>query len=131
LSSSNFVKVCTTDEIPKDGTKIFNKNLIEFVIINKNSKYTALYNKCPHMGGSLGDGKVAGDYITCPLHSWDFNVETGKGPAGYEDSVPNFGYSFRVPIGRISFTFHLARAIMPSISGTTVSCVRANLSLVL
>ena len=95
MSSSNFVKVCTTDEIPKDGTKIFNKNLIEFVIINKNSKYTALYNKCPHMGGSLGDGQVAGDFITCPLHSWDFNVETGKGPPGYEDSVPNFELSIQ------------------------------------
>jgi len=90
MSVPAFVQVCTTDEIPKDGTKIFNKNLIEFVIINKNSKYYALYNKCPHMGGSLGDGQVSGDYITCPLHSWEFNVITGKGPAGYEDSVPHF-----------------------------------------
>jgi glutamate synthase domain-containing protein 2 len=90
MSASDFVKVCTTDEIPPNGTKIFNKNLIEFVIIDHNSKYTALYNKCPHMGGSLGDGQIDGDSIICPLHSWDFNVETGKGSPGYEDSVPTF-----------------------------------------
>ena len=90
MPSQNFVKVCNKDDIPENGKKIFNKNLIEFVIINRDSKYYALYNKCPHMGGSLGDGEVKGEYLTCPLHSWEFSIENGKGPAGYEDSVPNF-----------------------------------------
>lgn len=71
--------------------KIFNIHNIEFVVINKNKMYYALYNKCPHMGGSLGDGYVdESNYLTCPLHNWQFDLNTGRGPEGYDDSVPTF-----------------------------------------
>ncbi|WP_316506356.1 glutamate synthase-related protein [Nitrosopumilus sp.] len=91
MSQTEFVKVCKTSDIPEGEMKIFNKNLIEFVVIHKDSKFHALYNKCPHMGGSLGDGTIDEDgYVTCPLHNWQFDGETGKGPEGYEDSVPAF-----------------------------------------
>lgn len=91
MLKSAFVKACGISDIPKEGMKIFNLDNIEFVIVNRDSKYFALYNKCPHMGGSLGDGYMDGEgYLTCPLHSWQFDPESGKGPAGYEDSVPTF-----------------------------------------
>lgn len=91
MDATTFTKVCTVNEIPENGMKVFNKNLIEFVIVKRDSKFYALYNKCPHMGGSLGDGNIdGGGYVTCPLHNWQFDVQTGKGPEGYEDSVPTF-----------------------------------------
>lgn len=91
MSMSEFVKVCNVSDIPEGKMKIFSKNMIEFVVIHQDSKFHALYNKCPHMGGSLGDGTIdEKGYITCPLHSWQFNGQTGKGPEGYEDSVPSF-----------------------------------------
>lgn len=58
MSESEFVKVCDVADIPNGQMKIFSKNMIEFVIINQDSKFHALYNKCPHMGGSLGDGTI-------------------------------------------------------------------------
>lgn len=91
MSESKFVKVCNVSYIPDGDMRIFNKNMIEFVMVNRNSKFYAMYNKCPHMGGSLGDGTIDDNgYVTCPLHSWQFDTETGKGPEGYEDSVPTF-----------------------------------------
>ncbi len=91
MSETNFVNLCNISDIPKNGMKIFNMNNIEFVIVNQNKKYYAVYNKCPHMGGSLGDGSIDDSgYLTCTLHNWQFDLETGKGTEGYEDSVPTF-----------------------------------------
>ena len=91
MLETNFVRLCNTSDIPENGMKIFNMDNIEFVVVHQNKKYNAVYNKCPHMGGSLGDGSIddAG-YLTCTLHNWQFDLETGKGPEGYEDSVPTF-----------------------------------------
>ncbi len=40
----------------------------------------ALSNTCPHAGGPLGDGKLAGNIVTCPYHGWKFDVTTGTCP---------------------------------------------------
>ncbi len=39
----------------------------------------AVDNRCPHRGGPLADGPVSGATITCPLHSWSFDMRTGEG----------------------------------------------------
>ncbi len=37
----------------------------------------ALDNACPHAGGPLGEGVLAGEIVECPWHGWQFNVRTG------------------------------------------------------
>ena len=37
----------------------------------------ALDAACPHAGGPLSDGIVAGGCVTCPLHGWRFDLRTG------------------------------------------------------
>ncbi len=37
----------------------------------------ALDNSCPHAGGPLGEGALAGEIVECPWHGWRFNVRTG------------------------------------------------------
>ena len=39
--------------------------------------FRACQNICPHAGGTLGEGNVEGDTVTCPLHGWQFNLQTG------------------------------------------------------
>lgn len=39
--------------------------------------FRACQNVCPHAGGSLGEGNVEGETVTCPLHGWQFNLQTG------------------------------------------------------
>lgn len=36
--------------------------------------------RCPHRGGSLGQGQIHGKVVTCPLHRWQFNLESGNSP---------------------------------------------------
>jgi len=33
---------------------------------------------CTHRGGSLGEGRLRGVRLACPLHGWIFDVRTGK-----------------------------------------------------
>ena len=32
---------------------------------------------CPHKGGPLSEGIVHGQNVTCPLHNWVFDLNTG------------------------------------------------------
>jgi nitrite reductase (NADH) large subunit len=52
----------------------------------------ALAARCPHAGGPLADGIVAGDKVTCPLHAWKFDLATGEGtsPAGHCEGIPTY-----------------------------------------
>ena len=91
LISDEFMPICKVSEVPPGEMRVFNLNHIEVLIYNQNGDFKALYNKCPHMGGSLADGDIDTDgYVICPLHGWQFNPDTGKGPSGYDDSVPTF-----------------------------------------
>jgi len=44
--------------------------------------FRAIDHACPHAGGPLGDGIVAGGCVTCPLHGLRFDLETGAGSDG-------------------------------------------------
>ena len=40
-------------------------------------KAYAINDRCPHKGGPLSQGIVHGNTVTCPLHNWVINLETG------------------------------------------------------
>jgi multimeric flavodoxin WrbA/nitrite reductase/ring-hydroxylating ferredoxin subunit len=61
----------------------------KIALIYKDEEFTAISGVCNHVGGPLGDGTLAGDYVVCPWHYWKFHRQTGRGEAGYEqDCVP-------------------------------------------
>ena len=47
-------------------------------LYNVGGVFYATQDFCRHKGGSLGRGTLDGSIVTCPLHGWKFNVETGK-----------------------------------------------------
>jgi multimeric flavodoxin WrbA/nitrite reductase/ring-hydroxylating ferredoxin subunit len=54
-----------------------------------NGEFGAISGACNHAGGPLGEGRLDGDYITCPWHNWKYHRVRGEGEPGYEDeSVP-------------------------------------------
>ncbi len=40
--------------------------------------WRALGGTCPHAGGPLADGIVSERCVTCPLHGWRFDLDTGE-----------------------------------------------------
>jgi 3-phenylpropionate/trans-cinnamate dioxygenase ferredoxin component len=55
-------------------------------VFNIAGKYYAIANTCPHRGGPLADGMMAGEEVICPWHGARFNVKTGvvTGPPAQE-----------------------------------------------
>ena len=49
----------------------------KIAIFNKDGYY-ALDALCVHQDGSIAPGKLDGDVVECPLHSWHYNIKTGK-----------------------------------------------------
>ena len=46
-------------------------------IFNIAGTYYAIENTCPHRGGPLAEGMMAGEEVICPWHGSRFNVKTG------------------------------------------------------
>ena len=59
----------------------------------------ALNDRCPHKGGPLSEGIVHGDRVTCPLHNWVFDLNTGVAQGADVGSVAT--YDVRVEGGRV------------------------------
>src|SRR5262249_56034992 len=81
----------------------------------KDGQFGAVSNVCNHVGGPLGEGRLDGDYITCPWHGWKFHRRTGVGEPGYEeDRVPAF--PVKVESGRVLVNVAAHQSAAPAAS---------------
>ena len=62
-------------------------------------EFFALRNQCPHKQGPLSQGIVHGEVVTCPLHSWNISLRTGKALGDDEGCVPTI--PLKVDAGRL------------------------------
>ena len=58
----------------------------------------ATSNSCPHRGGPLAEGIVHGTRVTCPLHNWVFDLNTGQA-VGEDARIAT--YPVRIEAGRV------------------------------
>ncbi len=47
-------------------------------VANVDGTFYAMNGECSHMGGPLGEGELDGTTVTCPWHSAEYDVTTGK-----------------------------------------------------
>ncbi len=59
----------------------------------------AVDDACPHQGASLASGLAHGGRVICPLHSWVFDLSTGRCPR--ESHEPVATHPVRVRSGRV------------------------------
>ena len=64
-----FTKVATTQELPAGTAKQVTVNGRKLALFNINGTYHAIDDTCPHRGGPLCEGEVAGEEVTCPWHA--------------------------------------------------------------
>jgi len=50
----------------------------QICLANVDGTFYAIGGECTHMGGPLGEGELDGTTITCPWHSAEFDVTTGR-----------------------------------------------------
>ncbi|MEQ1593378.1 MAG: nitrite reductase small subunit NirD [Thiobacillaceae bacterium] len=75
---SNWMKVCSLDEIPRLGARIVRHGDIDIAVFrNAEDEVFAVEDRCPHKGGPLSQGIVHGKRVTCPLHGWNLELDSG------------------------------------------------------
>jgi 3-phenylpropionate/trans-cinnamate dioxygenase ferredoxin subunit len=75
---AQFVKIGTRTEYEDlEGGKLVEAGGLRIAVFNVGGSYYAIENACPHRGGPLADGMMAGEEVICPWHGSRFNVKTG------------------------------------------------------
>ena len=59
-------------------------------LFNVDGTLYALDGVCPHQGGPLGEGELAGCIVTCPWHGWQFDVSSGQHQLNSRMRQPSF-----------------------------------------
>lgn len=63
-------------EIPPRAHKLVKIGRINVAVFNVSGNFYAIKDSCPHQGDSLSRGSLDGTALTCPGHSWKFDVIT-------------------------------------------------------
>jgi nitrite reductase (NADH) small subunit len=69
----------------------------------------AVQAECPHRGGPLADGLVGGSTVVCPLHSWKFDLASGRALFGECD--------LKTYPARLDESGHVVLAVSPESAG--------------
>ncbi|MFQ5614668.1 MAG: glutamate synthase-related protein [Anaerolineae bacterium] len=102
--AEQLVQVCTVDECPPGAVMTVTVNNVDIALCNYEGNFYALNNRCPHRGGQLGDGRLQGADLICPLHGWDFDVRTGISRYNTLDCVST--YPVVVKAGKVFLNAH-------------------------
>lgn len=97
---TGFIDIGAIDDIPAQGARVV-KTAQGCVAVfrTQDDRVFALEDRCPHKGGPLSEGIVHGDRVTCPLHNWVFDMNTGAAQGADEGLVRT--YPARVENGRV------------------------------
>lgn len=73
-----WTRVARLDDCPPGGSLEVVAEGRVIALFNVEGTIFALDGVCPHQGGPLGKGCLAGAVVTCPWHGWQFDVRTGR-----------------------------------------------------
>ncbi len=75
---TNWLKISDVSDICSGNGKVVMLEGKAIALFNLDGHFMAMDNRCPHRGGSLGNGELIGPIVTCPWHGWQFNCRTGS-----------------------------------------------------
>jgi nitrite reductase (NADH) small subunit len=77
VNASRWIRIAPTQAVPPREGRAVDIGSREIALFNLGDRFLAVDNRCPHRGGPLADGILAGDAVVCPLHAWKVCLETG------------------------------------------------------
>lgn len=97
---NDWIDIGSIDAIPRRGARCVTTPAGKIAVFRtQEDQVFALENRCPHKQGPLSEGIVHGASVTCPLHNWVFDLETGKATGADEGQVRT--YPIRIADGRV------------------------------
>lgn len=95
-----FIDIGALDDIPAQGARVVKTSEGCVAIFRTaDDRVFAMEDRCPHKGGPLSEGIVHGDRVTCPLHNWVFDMNSGQAQGADEGAVRTF--AAKVEGGRV------------------------------
>jgi nitrite reductase (NADH) small subunit len=90
---NDWIPICRIDDIPLLGARRVQRERGAPVAVFRTAddRVFALLDRCPHKGGPLSQGIVAGDGVACPLHNWTIGLADGCARAPDAGCTPRFG----------------------------------------
>jgi nitrite reductase (NADH) small subunit len=87
-----WVNVGAVADVPRLGARVVATCAGDIAIFRTGTdEIFALRDKCPHKSGPLSQGIVHGKRVTCPLHAWVIELDSGEAVA------PDQGCAHRIP----------------------------------
>jgi nitrite reductase (NADH) small subunit len=97
---TEWIEIGTVQAIPRRGARCVSVPGGKIAVFRtQEDQIFAIENRCPHRNGPLSEGIVHGASVTCPLHNWVFDLQTGKALGVDEGQVRT--YPIDVVDGRI------------------------------
>ncbi|MCV2445681.1 nitrite reductase small subunit NirD [Paracoccus sp. DMF] len=104
-----FIDIGALDDIPRQGARLVRTAQgCVAVFRTMDDRVFALDDRCPHKGGPLSEGIVHGSSVTCPLHNWVFDLNTGAAQGADQGRVRT--HPVRVDQGRVLIDASLIRS---------------------
>lgn len=95
----SWIDIGHIDDIPERGARLIKTRAGCVAVFRTGpSEVFAASNTCPHKGGPLVEGIIHGQSVTCPLHNWVFDLNTGQAN-GEDGRIAT--YPVRIEAGRV------------------------------
>ena len=79
---TEWIEICALTDIPRLGARVVQTAQGDIAVFRSAAdEVFALHDRCPHKGGPLSQGIVAGTTVTCPLHGWKIGLQSGVAEA--------------------------------------------------
>ena len=70
-------RVARVDDLPEGQPSLVETDGTQVVLARVDGHVVACSAECPHQGGPLSEGRLAGTRLTCPWHGWMFDLKSG------------------------------------------------------
>ena len=72
-----WINIAKTSAIEPGQSILITLDNENIAIFNTGKEFYAINNTCPHQGGPLNEGRLAGEVVTCPWHGWQYDLKSG------------------------------------------------------
>ncbi len=87
----SWIDIGDVTDIPLRGARLLKTHLGCIAVFRTaETEVYAASNTCPHKGGPLSEGIVHGQSVTCPLHNWVFDLNTGQAQGADDGEVATY-----------------------------------------
>lgn len=87
----SWIDIGALGDIPERGARLVKTHAGCVAVFRTGAQEVfAAADRCPHQDGPLSEGIVHGQKVTCPLHNWVFDLNTGQAQGSDEGQIATY-----------------------------------------